>query len=334
MPTPVKEVDPGELGSLAARADERLEPAVTRGLAVEFPVVRAAVQGDQALLQYLSELVLPVEVQALHAPAVARGKFGYSDDLKSFNFSKRIIGFGDFVSELLEPPLPEEAIAVQGIRVREAAPRFTEENALICAPAGGEYRLWLGTRAEVAIHCDPVPNIAYVAGGNRRFTLFPPEEIGNLYLGPFDPVPNGTQISLADPLEPDHSRYPRFGGALARSLFADLEPGDAIFIPTGWYHHVQALSPINLLVNYWWQSDGARPSPWDALMHGFMALRGLSPADKRVWRAMFAHYIFEESGDSGSHIPPHSRGILSRPTPETVAAMRKSIVRSLTSLNP
>lgn len=334
MPNAISAVDTNELGRLAACATDALDPVVIRGLAADLPVVQAAERGDQELLRYLAGHAREIEVTALHAPPEMCGKFGYNDGLTSFNFSKRKIGFHQFVNDLLAHGGPDGAIAIQGIRAREAAPQFAAENAIACAPAGGEYRLWLGTRAQVAIHCDPAPNIAYVAAGKRRFTLFAPEEIGNLYLGPFDPVPNGTQISLADPLAPDDVRFPRFRAALNRARVAELEPGDGIFIPTGWYHHVEALSPVNLLVNYWWQGADQGPSPWDALMHGFMALRGLSAADKRVWQAMFAHYIFEENGDPAAHIPPQSRGILSRPTPQMIAAMRKSILQSLGSPRP
>lgn len=328
-PAPMKEVTADELLAIAAQAGDQLAPVVIRGLAAELPVVRAAVSGDRHLLLYLLQLARPLAIQALHAPDHVQGKFGYNDDLKSFNFVRLDTSFRDFVESLLDPGPPAGAIAIQGIRAADAAPGFAEENAIAEVPAGGDYRLWLGTRAEVAIHCDPAPNIAYVAGGKRRFTLFAPEEIGNLYLGPFDPVPNGTQISLADPLSPDASRFPLLAEALSRAQTAELVPGDAIFIPTGWYHHVEALAPFNLLINYWWQQPLPGPSAWDALMHGFMALRDLSAADRRVWRAMFTHYIFEENGDPGAHIRPDMRGIIARPTPAMKEAMRRRIIRAL-----
>lgn len=328
-PATIGEVTADELRAIAARPGDQLAPAVIRGLAAELPVVRAAASGDRQLLLYLRQFAHRFDIQALHAPEQVQGKFGYNDDLKSFNFARLETSFRDFVESLLDPGPPAGAIAIQGIKADDAAPGFAAANALAGAPAGGDYRLWLGTRAEVAIHCDPAPNIAYVACGTRRFTLFAPEEIGNLYLGPFDPVPNGTQISLADPLRPDERRFPLLVEALARSQTADLAPGDAIFIPTGWYHHVEALAPINLLINYWWQQPLPGPSAWDALMHSFMALRDLPAADRRVWRAMFAHYIFEENGDPGAHIRPDMRGIIARPTPAMKEAMRRRIIRAL-----
>jgi hypothetical protein len=35
----------------------------------------------------------------------------------------------------------------------------------------------------------------------------------------------------------------------------ELVPGDALFIPRDWYHHVEALERFNVLVNYWWDSS-------------------------------------------------------------------------------
>ena len=35
-------------------------------------------------------------------------------------------------------------------------------------------------------------------------------------------------------------------------MVADLEPGDAIYIPALWWHAVQATGELNVLVNYWW----------------------------------------------------------------------------------
>ena len=37
----------------------------------------------------------------------------------------------------------------------------------------------------------------------------------------------------------------------------ELEPGDALFIPSMWWHHIKALSPFNLMVNHWWCSTPA-----------------------------------------------------------------------------
>lgn len=94
--------------------------------------------------------------------------------------------------------------------------------------------------------------------GRRRFTLFPPEQIANLYIGPIGHAPTGTPISLVSFREPDFERFPRFREALAAAHVAELEPGDALFIPTLWWHHVESLDKHNVLVNYCGRERPAR----------------------------------------------------------------------------
>src|SRR5690606_9136816 len=111
-------------------------------------------------------------------------------------------------------------------------------------------RVWLSNRIEVATHFDLSDNIAVVALGRRRFTLFPPDATADLYVGPLDHTPAGQPISLPDPLRPDLAAYPRFSATLERARSAELGPGDAIFIPALWWHHVATRDSVNVLVNY------------------------------------------------------------------------------------
>ncbi|MGL4312762.1 MAG: cupin-like domain-containing protein, partial [Sphingomonas sp.] len=92
---------------------------------------------------------------------------------------------------------------------------------------------------------------------------------------------------------------------------------------------------LNLLVNYWW--NPARPdlgSPWDALMHGMVALRELPPDQRRSWRAMFDHYVFLANGDPAEHLPAAARGVLGATSPADLATMRRSIITGLQRQKP
>jgi hypothetical protein len=79
-------------------------------------------------------------------------------------------------------------------------------------------------------------------------------------------------ISLVDVHNPDLARHPRFERAAAAAQVAELEAGDAIFIPYMWWHSVQSLAPFNILINYWWNS-ARRPltAPFLCLLHGAIA---------------------------------------------------------------
>jgi len=87
-------------------------------------------------------------------------------------------------------------------------------------------------------------NVGIVMTGRRRFTVFPPEQIGNLYPGPFELTPSGVPISLVDLTAPDLDRYPRFAEAMAAAQSAVLEPGDAIYLPFHWWHAVESLESV------------------------------------------------------------------------------------------
>jgi hypothetical protein len=111
---------------------------------------------------------------------------------------------------------------------------------------------------------------------------------------------------------------------------AEMEPGDALYIPYQWFHHVEAFDAINILVNYWW--NPARTdlgSPWDVLTHGMMSLRHLPEDQRRAWKAAFDHYVFETHGKPGAHLPEFFRGVLDADRPEDIIAMRRNLIASL-----
>jgi Cupin-like domain len=86
-------------------------------------------------------------------------------------------------------------------------------------------RIWLGNRITTPTHVDEWNNVGCVVAGRRRFTLFPPEQIGNLYIGPLDFAPTGASMSMVSLRDPDFARYPKFRDALAAAQTAELGPG-------------------------------------------------------------------------------------------------------------
>jgi hypothetical protein len=131
---------------------------------------------------------------------------------------------------------------------------------------------------------------------------------------------------MVDPLNPDLERYPRFPAAWATARQAELSPGDALYIPYMWWHGVESLEPVSILVNYWW-NDGPKDvaSPYDALLHNILAYRHLPPTERAVWRGMLDHYVFEANGDPAAHLPEHAQGLMGRPTPELFARLRATL---------
>ncbi|MDZ7812615.1 MAG: cupin-like domain-containing protein [Ideonella sp.] len=104
---------------------------------------------------------------------------------------------------------------------------------------------------------------------------------------------------------------------------AELEPGDAIFIPSMWWHHVEALDNVNVLVNYWWRSSPAFMDPpiegADAGHHE--SIRDLPPAQRQAWAAQFQHYVFAHPPTSHAHIPASRAGHLGLPLMQTLTRL-------------
>lgn len=305
----------------------RGEPAVFRGLVADWPAVAAGKEAPRALIDYLRRFDRGRPVGAVIGPPHIRGRFSYDDELNGFNFKRQTVSLTHALEFLLAAAEEENpsSIAVQGAQIRDILPGFEAENRMPLLEA--EPRAWLGNRLTVAAHNDPAENIACVVAGHRRFTIFPPEQIANLYCGPLEKTPAGRTISLVDFDDPDLERFPKFAGAIAAAITVDLEPGDALYIPYMWWHHVRSLDSINLLVNYWWNPPSPVGShPVDAMLHAMLAIKELPEAHRAAWRAQFDHYVFQTGGPPGDHLPEDKRGVLGTLDEDRIKALRAAVM--------
>jgi hypothetical protein len=334
-PRPIREFD----GMDRRRFDEEIrpegQPAVFRGLAAEWPAVRAAKEADESFIAYLKALRTERPVAMLVGPPEIEGRFFYTDDIMGFNFQRGTSPLDPFFDRLLRDRQNSEpySIAIQSEPVQELFPGFERENGLELINPDVIPRAWIGNAIRVAPHYDTMENVGCVVAGRRRFTLFPPEQLPNLYAGPFELTPAGTPISLVELRNPDLERFPRFAQAAETAQSTVLEPGDAIYIPFHWWHGVDSLEPINMFVNYWW--NDRRPdigSAYHALMHAFYALRHLPAEQRKVWRMTFDHYVFGTDVDPAEHLPERARGMLGKPTTELLGRMRATLKQLLGKL--
>jgi hypothetical protein len=231
-------------------------PAVLRGIARSWPLVVAALDDPHRSLAMLAAHATNDPIEILRADPEEQGRFHYRPDGRSLNFIRGEATLRAFLTALHEHESRHQpyAIVAQGLIAERYVPGFTKSHPMQLVPPSTEARLWIGNAAKIATHNDPVDNIAIVAVGRRRFTLFPPEAEANLYMGPNDPTPAGTRVSMVHVTAPDIGSFPLYAHALETALEAELSPGDAIFIPRDWFHHVEALEKINVLVNYWWDA--------------------------------------------------------------------------------
>lgn len=308
------------------------QPAVLKGLAKEWPAVRAALTSPADACRYLAGFDRGATVDAFVGPPEIGGRFFYGPDMGRFNFQKQRAPLASVLEHLAKQAGAEgsPSIYIGAASVSECLPGFEEENPLpMLDGTGAVPRIWIGNRTSVATHFDLSDNVACVVAGRRRFILFPPEQLPNLYVGPLDHTMAGQPASMVSVHDPDFDRYPRFREAWDAALMAELEPGDAIYIPALWWHNVDALAGVNILVNYWWDDAPADAgSPFEALAHALLATKHLDASRREAWRSIFDHYIFRKNGDPAAHIPPEHRGILGPSTPQLRARMRQFLIRA------
>lgn len=331
-PQPIREIERLDRARLDAEIRPARQPVVVRGFAQDWPAVQAGRTSPEAAIAYLKRFTRPDPVPALVGPPEIEGRFAYTPDLKALNFQRGQSPIDPFLDRLLRDQATARpyAMAMQSIMLRESLPGFAEANGLDLLDAEVAPRLWIGNRIRVATHYDQKENIGIVIARGRRFTLFPPDQIANLYPGPFELTPAGTPISLVDPANPDLDRFPRFADAMAHAQTALLEPGDLIYIPFHWWHAVDSLDPVSAFVNYWWNPAPAfLGAPYDALMHAFMALRGLPDDQRDVWRVMFDHYVFSPPEAAAAHLPADMQGVLGPLTPEKIGRMKATLIQEL-----
>jgi len=307
-------------------------PLVLRGLAAHWPVVKAGLEGPRAAVDYLLRYYRQATVGAFLGAPDIKGRFFYNDDLTGFNYRAVKVKLDTVLAEILRfehDPNPG-ALYVGSTTIDTALPGFRAENDFDFGGRDPLASIWIGNRTRIAAHHDLPDNLACVAAGHRRFTLFPPEQIENLYVGPLDLTPAGQAISLVDFAKPDYARFPRFAQAVKAARVAELAPGDAVLIPSMWWHHVESLDSFNVLVNYWWrQSPAYMDAPIGALMMAIMTVRDLPPAQRRAWQNLFHHYVFAADADTSAHIPENSRRSLGPLTDEMVRDMRARLIARL-----
>jgi hypothetical protein len=310
-------------------------PAILRGLIKGWQAVDVSRRTPAAMVEYLRRFDNGHPVDAIMTPPEVEGRIFYNESMSGFNFIRNRLPITAIAEQVLRYAAfaRAPAVAAQSALIRDCLPGFAAENRLPLVDAAVLPRIWLGNAITTPTHLDEWSNIGCVVAGRRRFTLFPPEQIANLYIGPLDYAPTGAPMSLVSLHAPDLVRFPRFKEAVAVAVTAELGPGDAIFIPPLWWHHVESLEPFNLLVNYWWRAAGsaatATESAFDSLIHTILNLRSLPPATREAWRALFDHYVFGAQAGAVEHIPAHRHGILGNVSAADVARLRAYLAEHL-----
>jgi lysine-specific demethylase 8 len=134
--------------------------------------------------------------------------------------------------------------------------------------------LWVGAATRSGLHFDSADNMFGQIYGSKRVLLVAPQFARCVYA--FADVPSKSQV---DPENPDLQKFPRF--AECPRLEYQLEPGDLLYIPRGWWHFLAA-DNISISVNCWHGKSLRRLDRWKSFVGG----------GPRIWRRWVRDFVW------------------------------------------
>ena len=141
------------------------------------------------------------------------------------------------------PSLAEEAA---GLPHTKAGPKGSQEQ--------WRSNVWIGPAGTFTpLHRDPYENLFAQVVGRKRIHLFAPDLAPFLYINKSGIQRNTSAVASEQDLLAPTSERPLLSRALAsaNAFVAELDAGDVLYIPQGWYHCVQSLS-TSASVNFWY----------------------------------------------------------------------------------
>jgi hypothetical protein len=302
-------------------------PLVLRGLVRHWPLVEAG-RTPAGMGAYLATFDAGGEMEVFFGEPAIDGRYYYDEALTGFNFERRPMRLRDALDQMIGGlgRSGGKSIYAGSLPVADYLPGLAAENPMPLLPSAAQPRIWLGHASNVSCHYDTADNLACVVAGRRRFTLYAPELIDRLYVGPIDNTLAGQPVSLAASSAPGDARYPRFAEIRDQAMKVELEPGDALYLPKLWWHQVEAVSPFNGLVNYWWDAFAAGPdAPYTSMLLAMITMAERPDAERRAWQALFNHYVFRLLGHPLAHLPPARHGVLG-PLKENYGKLRARVM--------
>jgi hypothetical protein len=326
-------------GQIPAEVFAAAEPIILRGIVRDWPLVQLGHESVLNTVNYLKQHYNGKLSFAYFGSSAIKGRFFYNEQVTQLNYDNkqiRIDEFLDLVMASLNEASPPSLYIASNL-IDSHFPNLRAENDIKIPHQEKAYPvepervgIWIGNRTTACCHYDTSDNLACCVVGKRRFTLFPPDQISNLYPGPLDITPGGQALSMVDFADPDLNKYPNFPQAMAKAQIAELFPGDALYLPSMWWHQVEGLNPFNILINYWWsEAPQYTGAAMNVLYHAMLSLRDKPEHEKQAWRHVFEHYIFGESQRAARHLPEQAQGFLGELDPTKARALRAMLLNKL-----
>lgn len=226
-------------------------PVILTGEIGEWPAL--AKWGPDYLRATLGDVA--VEVQA--------GREGNARFELDKDAHRRVMPFGSFMDAATAGPGNDVYLTAYNAAANGAAvaPLMADVGVLdrvLDGGGGAAGMIWIGPQGSFTpLHHDLTNNLLIQLVGCKRVILVAPGETPKLYnhLHVFSEIADLTAPDL------DLARYPRLGELRLHDI--TLEPGEALFIPIGWWHQVSALDfSVSLTcTNFRWPNDSYRDHP-------------------------------------------------------------------------
>ena len=312
------------------------QPAVIKSLVSDWPLVKAANKSASSAAGYLKPFDKGANISALVGAPEINGRFFYNENLTELNFKRAKVTLSIGLDRLLaiKNNSKPHAITLQTPQLRDVMPDFQPLHHQPLLKKTISTNMSVDNRVVVAPHYDINDNLACVAAGSKKFTLFPPDQINNLYPGPILSTPAGVPISLVDIRDPDLKRHPKYSKALDASFEATLDTGDTIFIPALWWRGIESLYSFNILFNYIWESENKQTvSPQDSLLHSMLSITNLDEVKRHAWQQFFEYYVFKTKDEPSEHLPNNLKDITTCLSSTEEADVRKFLAEMLIKLD-
>lgn len=330
-PTPVREVEVSRIQEVIPHIQNATEPLVFRGVCRHWPIVEQGLVSEAAAADYLRRLAPEVPGMVVETEPSEQGRIFFNETVTGFNFRGHMMPLGDLLDTLrteAEKPAPRGLYTYIDVG---QIPAFAAENGSEFAELGATRALLVSNRACTPAHFDFPTNLPCNLVGERTWTFFSPEQIANLYPGPMGMSPSGQEMGMVDFRAIDEARFPKAAAAWANAQQVRVKPGDVLFLPSMWWHHIEAHSSFNVLMPQWWIGTPQwLGHPYDALLHAVLSIRDLPKEQRQAWRALFDHYVFAHEDHFPQHLPPEVRGPLASPmTEDTAKGLRAKLAGKL-----
>ena len=174
-------------------------PFIVRGLVADWPLVSAGRKSSEAARAYLAERRRDMNFTVSVGAPGSDGRMFY-DAAMGMNFRTLQAKLPEIFARIDAGEGRPDAhpIYLASVDMHRFFTGLADENRVDLGDRTTLDGIWIGTRTRIAAHNDFPQNLACVAVGRRRFTLFPPDQFRNLYLGPVDNTPAGRAISMVD----------------------------------------------------------------------------------------------------------------------------------------